>query len=288
VNPETTEPWLRLALLGAQLIVAFGFVWGAGFVYRRALGRIDLAELMFKRDNVAVSVAVVGFYLGTIFGLRGTFDSETTGWSETLGTFAVSGVLIVLLMGLGAWVFQKVLAPRLGGRPAVEASGNVGAALVEAGFHVANGLILGPALLGDSGGWAVGLVTWAVGVAVVVAAALAYPRLARYAVFTEINDRRNVAAGMATAGLLVGVGNTAGAAFGAEFVDWGSSLTHYGVGLVAALMGVASLRWLTDLLLVPGVRLSAEIAGQRIPNVGAGLIEGFAYVAASLLVSPLL
>jgi len=40
-----------------------------------------------------------------------------------------------------------------------------------------------------------------------------------------------------------------------------------------------------DLILVPGVKISDEIVRQEIPNLGAGLIEAFAYIAGSLLIA---
>ncbi|GCL35492.1 hypothetical protein SR1949_05870 [Sphaerospermopsis reniformis] len=49
------------------------------------------------------------------------------------------------------------------------------------------------------------------------------------------------------------------------------------------MLSLVGIRWLADLILVPGVKISDEIVNQEIPNVGAGLIEAFAYIAASFL-----
>ena len=43
-------------------------------------------------------------------------------------------------------------------------------------------------------------------------------------------------------------------------------------------------RLLTDKLLLPGVKLDDELVAQEEPNLGAGLIEAFSYVAAALLI----
>jgi hypothetical protein len=50
------------------------------------------------------------------------------------------------------------------------------------------------------------------------------------------------------------------------------------VALVGFYLGIA------DLILVPGVKISDEIVRQDIPNLGAGIIEAFAYIAASFLI----
>jgi hypothetical protein len=72
-------------------------------------------------------------------------------------------------------------------------------------------------------------------------------------------------------------------AFYPEFTNWLVSFTQYGLILVFCLLSLVGIRWLADLILVPSVKISDEIVNQEIPNVGAGLIEAFAYIAASFL-----
>jgi hypothetical protein len=43
-------------------------------------------------------------------------------------------------------------------------------------------------------------------------------------------------------------------------------------------------RFLADVVLLPGQKLTDEIANQDKPNVGAGFIEAFSYVGASFLI----
>jgi hypothetical protein len=43
-------------------------------------------------------------------------------------------------------------------------------------------------------------------------------------------------------------------------------------------------RWLTDVLLLPGVTIRHEVLEQEVPNVGVGYIEAVFYVGASLLI----
>ncbi len=162
---------------------------------------------------------------------------------------------------------------------------NVGAAAVEAGNHIANGLILSAALAGDSGGWLVALVCWLIGLGVLVLVSIVYPRVAKYDVFGEIQKRNNPAAGVALAGLLIATGNIVRVAFTPEFQNWLVSFTQYGLILVFSLVSLIVIRWVADLILVPGVKISDEIVNQEIPNLGAGLIEAFAYIAASFLIA---
>jgi uncharacterized membrane protein YjfL (UPF0719 family) len=112
-----------------------------------------------------------------------------------------------------------------------------------------------------------------------------YPRVAKYDVFGEIQKRNNPAAGVALAGLLIATGNIVRVAFTPEFQNWLVSFTQYGLILVFCLVSLIVIRWVADLILVPGVKISDEIVHQEIPNLGAGLIEAFAYIAGSFLIA---
>ena len=62
------------------------------------------------------------------------------------------------------------------------------------------------------------------------------------------------------------------------------ALQDFGFELVVGLVLLPVMRTVTDMVLLPGAKLSDEIANQEHPNVGAGFIEAFAYVGASFLI----
>ena len=82
----------------------------------------------------------------------------------------------------------------------------------------------------------------------------------------------------------VGVGNIVRLSAAGDFAGWRESLIDFGLYLLVAALLLPLVRWLTDRVLVPGVRLDDELCQPDRPNVGAGLIEAFSYVAASFLV----
>ncbi|WP_217359324.1 MULTISPECIES: DUF350 domain-containing protein [unclassified Anabaena] len=120
---------------------------------------------------------------------------------------------------------------------------------------------------------------------VLVLVTYVYPLITKYNVFAEIERRNNPAAGVALAGLLIATGNIIIVAFSTEFQNWIFSFTQYSLTLLFCLISLIGIRWLADLILVPGVRFYDEIVNQEIPNVGAGLIETFAYISASFLIA---
>lgn len=146
-------------------------------------------------------------------------------------------------------------------------------------------MILSAALGGQSGTWIVGLACWCVGLSVLVLVSVLYPRITQYNVFREICKRNNPAAGVALAGLLIATGNLVRIAFTPDFQNWTESFTQYLVVLGFCLLALALIRWLADVVLVPGVKISDESVNQATPNLAAGFIEAFAYIAGSFLLA---
>jgi uncharacterized membrane protein YjfL (UPF0719 family) len=268
-----------------ELIVGFILFWVGQLAYQTLFRRIQLNEELFVKDNVAVAIALVGYYLGITLALGGVLGQVSSTWIAKILNLAIYGATAIAFMLISAWICDRLILSRCDCQREVLQERNIGAGFVEAGIHIANGLILYSALAGDSGGWLVGAVCWAIGLGVLVLVGIAYPSVTKYDVFGEITRRNNPAAGVALSGLLIATGNIIKIAFSSDFVDWITSFTDYGLTLLFCLVSLVLVRYLADLILVPGVKISDEIVNQEIPNVGAGLIEALAYIAASFLIS---
>lgn len=285
MNPELVNQWPQIGLVLMEIAIGFGVFWVGQFAYQKIFRRMDLNLELFVRDNPAVAIALVGYYLGIVLALAGVLDKQAATWQDQLLLLVSYGASVILLMLAGAWVGDRLILRRCDCAREVLEEQNVGAASAEAGLQVANGLILSAALGGQSGTWAVGLVCWLVGLAVLILVSRLYPLVAKYNVFGEICKRNNPAAGVALGGLLVATGNIVRVAFTPEFENWTQSFLQYGVLLGICLLALALIRWIADLVLVPGVKISDEIVHQAVPNLGAGLIEAFAYIAGSFLIA---
>ncbi|XGV97477.1 MAG: DUF350 domain-containing protein [Leptolyngbya sp. BL-A-14] len=285
MNPILLNGISRIGLVSTELVVGFGVFWVGQLAYQKLFRRMELNLELFVRDNPAVAIALVGYNFGIIIALAGVLDKGSVAWLDHLIYLASYGAGVILLMLAGAWVGDRLILRRCDCAREVVEEQNVGAASAEAGVHIANGLILSAALGGQSGTWIVGLVCWGVGLSVLVLVSSLYPRMTQYNVFREICKRNNPAAGVALAGLLIGTGNIVRVAFAPDFQNWSESFTQYLVVLGFCLLALALIRWLADLVLVPGVKISDEIVNQAVPNLAAGLIEAFAYVAGSFLLA---
>lgn len=273
------------ALILVELTVGFGVFWLGQLAYRKLFRRMELNLELFVKDNPAVAIALVGYYLGIVIALGGVLGKNLDTWQDKLLNLSSYGATVILFMLAGAWVGDRLILRCFECRQEILEERNTGAAAVEFGNHIANGLILNTALGGESGNWLVGLVCWLIGLGVLVLVSVVYPLVTKYDVFGEIQKRNNPAAGVAFAGLLIATGNIVREAFAPEFQNWLVSFTQYGLLLLFCLASLVVIRWLADLLLVPGVKISDEIARQEVPNLGAGLIEAFAYIAASFLIA---
>ncbi len=269
-----------------QIAIGFLLFWLGQLAYRKLFRRrMGLNLELFVKDNPAVAIALVGYYFGIVIALGGVLDKTLSILPENLLNLASYGCLVILLMLAGAWVGDRLILKHFDCHREIIQERNIGAAFVEAGNHIANGLILNASLGGEGGNLLVGFACWLIGLGVLVLASVVYPRFAKYNVFREIEKRNNPAAGIACAGLLVATGNIVRIAFAPEFQDWVSSFRVYGLNLWFCLALLVAIRWLADLILVPGVKISDEIVNQEVPNLGAGLIEAFAYIAASFLIA---
>ncbi len=277
---------LQWVFITLEIIIGFGVFWVGQFAYQKIYRRrMNLNEELFIKDNPAVAISLVGYYFGIVLALGGVLDKTLTTWQGELQVLTSYGATVILFMLAGAWVGDKLILRCFNSDREILQERNTGAAAVEAGNHIANGLILNAALGGETGTWLVGLVCWIIGLGVLLLVSLAYPKITKYNVFREIEKRNNPAAGVALAGLLIATGNIVRVAFSPEFVDWKTSLSQYVFTLLFCLVSLIAIRWLADLILVPGVKISDEIVNQQIPNLGAGLIEAFAYIGASFLIA---
>jgi uncharacterized membrane protein YjfL (UPF0719 family) len=282
MNEFLSTPIGGYALVLVQVLFGLLFFWLAQLLYQLVFRRIHLNEELFVRDNVSAAVALVGFYLGVLLSFIGSVSGmQASAFPDLL----CRGAAVIVFMLLGAFISERLILRHCDCFREICNHRNLGAGFAEGGAHVANGLLLSSALSGSSGSWPAAVACWIAGMLVLSAAARLYPVIARFDVYREIQTRNNTAAGLALGGFLVGTGNILRISFAGDFYGWQESLPQYAMTLLVCFLLMGLVRWLADLILVPGVTLAHEIAGQSIPNIGAGLIEAFCYIAASFLIA---
>ena len=252
--------------------------WAYDLLHRRFTLRVELVE----KDNLALAVTVAGYYLGLVVVLGGVVSgpASISLLDDVIGLVIYGGLAIVLL-NLSAWVNDRLVFSRFDNEREIVEDRNVGVGVLEGANYVAVGLITAGAMSGE-GGMASGLVFWITGLAALVVAGVLYDRITSYDLHDQI-EANNVAVAFAFGGVLVGFGNVIRLAGEGDFVSWNESLSEFGYYLAVGLVLLPLVRLFADKVLLPGARLADELVQER-PNLGAGVIEGVSYLAASMLI----
>jgi len=267
--------FLYLAVVLALLVIG---KWVYDGLHRRFVLRIELVE----KDNLAVALAVAGYYLGLTIVLGGVVSGPASFsvLDDVIG-LVTFGLLAIVLLNLSAWINDKVVFSRFDNEKEIVEDRNAGMGAVEGGNYIAVGLITAGAMSGE-GGLLPGLVFWVLGLVALIVAGLLYDKITSYDLHDQI-EKDNVAVGVAFAGVLIGFGNIIRLAGEGDFVSWNESLTEFGYYMIVGLILLPLVRLFADKVLLPGASLSDELVKER-PNLGAGVIEAVTYLAASMLI----
>jgi len=264
------------------LLEVFVLLWAARMAYRLVYRRVDLNRELFQSNNHALAVATAGYLLGIVIALGGVLSGPSAGFLLDIRDIAVYGAEAIVLMLVAGFLCERVLLPDLDNSKEVVDKHNMGAAFVEAGMHIANGLIVLAINQGEAPWW-VALVFWALAQLGLLIVGKLYDYATPHSIHAELR-RGNAAVGLAFAGVLVGMGNIISISTAGDFDGWRQSLTYFGTDAAFGLLVLLIVKKIADVILAPGVRLGAEEVEAE-PNMGAGLLEATGYLCGSLLVA---
>ncbi len=267
--------FIYLAVILALLVVG---KWVYDALHRRFVLRTELIE----KDNLAVALAVAGYYLGLVIVLTGVVSGPASFslLDDVIG-LVLFGLLGIVLLNLSGLINDRVVFSRFAIEREIVEERKVGVGVLEGANYVAVGLITAGAMSGE-GGLLSGLVFWIAGLAALIVAGMLYDWMTSYDLHDEI-EKGNLAVAAAVAGVLIGFGNIIRLAGEGDFISWNESLAEFGYYTLVGLVLLPFVRLFADKVLLPGARLSDELL-QAQPNLGAGVIEGVSYLAASMLI----
>ena len=274
----------QLSFMGRSAVYvleAFVLMWIAKFAYTRIYRRVSLKDEIFGRANSALAVSTAGYLLGIVIALGGVLTGPSAGLQADLTSIALFGLQTVVMMLVASFICEKLLLHHFDNTKEVVEDQNLGTAFVEAGLHIANGLIL-LSIQQGAGAWQTGIAFWAIAQVVLLLAGLLYEWTTSHSIHDEL-ERDNAAVGLAFGGVLVGMGNIVSISVGGDFTGWAESLKLFAADVLFGLVALYLIKKLTDLLLAPGVSLAGEQTAET-PRIGAGLLEAFGYVGGSMLI----
>lgn len=238
----------------------------------------SLTELIAERDNAPVAIEMSGFVLAMVLGLLGALHVQGVAWWEQALDLVGTGAIVMLVLLFNDQVISRLVLRGIDCNRAVADDHNMAVAIVRAAGNVATALQVTSALGHDSPLWE-RLIWVVIGQVALVLLSLLYQRLTPYDDVAEVR-RKNIAAALPMAGILLAAGIVVQAALAGEGGGWGADLLSLGIDLVVSAVLVWVLRWAGDKLLLPGSNFHDEIA--RDMNAGAGFIEATTYLSAAL------
>jgi uncharacterized membrane protein YjfL (UPF0719 family) len=270
------------------LLSSFVLFYIGKLVYQLFHPGFNVSEELVEKDNFAFSVAYVGYFIGLLLAIGSAIMGESTDLWIDLMDIGVYGGLAILLLNLSIIINDKLILNKFVVKKEIIEDHNTGTGVVEGAIGVSTGLIILGAIHGEGFGEGGPIVTailyWLLGMALMYVTALVYNLITPYDIHEHI-ERKNIAVGIGFAGALIAIANLIRFALMHDFESWTITLTEVGFDVVIGLIFLPIVRFLTDKILLPGQNLTDEIVNQENPNNGAALVEAFAYVGGSVLIT---
>ncbi|WP_459211101.1 DUF350 domain-containing protein [Aquimarina rhabdastrellae] len=271
-------------------IVLASVIFGIGkIVYQMIHKNIKVNHELVEKDNLAFSFTYIGYFAGLLIVIGAAIVGESYGWIEDLITIGYYSILGVILLNISVWVMNKFLTTAFEIKKEIIDDQNVGTGVIEGGIYIATALILFGAITGESGGgYLHGTITavgyWAIGMVIMIFTSKLYAKFVGYDIHAEI-EKDNIAAGVAITGAIIAISIIIMNALLGDFEDWITTVIEIVIEVLLGLMILPLMRVVADKILLPGQRLTDEIVNQEKPNVGAALIEAFAYIGSAILIT---
>jgi uncharacterized membrane protein YjfL (UPF0719 family) len=266
------------------LLISFILFYIGKIVYQLFNRKINVKDELVFKDNLAFAVAHTGYFIGLLIALGGALLGESHGFMLDAGYMFLYGFVAILLMNLSIIINDKIILRKFSVYDEIVRDQNVGTGVVEGASAVATGLIIMGSLYGEGGGLLTALAYWGIGQILLIITSFVYALIVPYDIHEHI-EKDNVAVGVGVAGALVAIGNLIRFALMHDFESWIITLENVGIDVVIGLLFLPVARWIADKILLPGQNLTDEIINQEKPNVGAAIIEAFAYIGGSVLIT---
>lgn len=287
-NILNNETFITLTESLAYISAAFIIMFIGKIVYGYTHKSIDVKKELVINDNLAFSIAHLGYLIGLLMAVGSAIVGPSNGLLIDLMDIGIYGILGIILLNLSVYINDKVLLRKFSVRKEIIIDRNVGTGVVEGASAVASGLIIFGAVVGESTNIIQGLTTavifWALGQAILILTSYVYNLITSYDIHEHI-EKDNIAVGIGFAGAMIAIANLVRFAIEGEFVGWGNIFSEVGIDVLIGLALLPVIRLITDKILLPGANLTDEIINQEHPNIGASLIEAFAYIGGSVLLT---
>jgi|TARA_B110000046_G_scaffold29038_1_gene30260 uncharacterized membrane protein YjfL (UPF0719 family) len=269
------------------IAVSFLLFFIGKIAYQLFHPRVKVAYELVENDNLAFAFAHVGYFIGLLLSIGSVMLGESEGLVNDLIGIGIYGLLSIVLLNLSLIINDKIILSNFDLKKEIFDDKNVGTGIVEGANAIATGLVVMGAITGEGYG-ELGpivnvLVYWILGQVILFVTSKIYNLMTSYDVHDHI-ERGNIAVAVGYSGAIIAIGNLINNALAHDFDSWMVTVQDVGFNVIVGFAFLPIARFLTDKILLPGQKLTDEIVNQEDPNVGAAIVEAFAYVGGSMLI----
>jgi uncharacterized membrane protein YjfL (UPF0719 family) len=248
---------------------------------------VKVAYELVENDNLAFAFAHVCYFIGLLLSIGSVMLGESDGLVNDLIGIGIYGLLSIVLLNLSLIINDKIILSTFDLRKEIFDDKNVGTGIVEGANAIATGLVVMGAITGEGygeGGPVINvLIYWVLGQVILFVTSKIYNLITSYDIHDYI-EKGNVAVAVGYSGAIIAIGNLINNALAHDFDSWMITFQDIGFNVIVGFAFLPIARFLTDTILLPGQKLTDEIVNQEDPNVGAAIVEAFAYVGGSMLI----
>ena len=249
--------------------------------------KVNIAAQLVEQDNLAFAFAHVGYFTGLLIALGSVLMGESDGLIEDIISIGIYGSLAIILLNLSRIINNKLILSKFDLKYTIIENHNVGSGIIQGANSIAVGLIVLGSISGEGHGFGGPIVTtllyWILGQIILFVTTRIYDLITPYSIQDHI-EKNNVAVAIGFSGAIVAIANLICNALSGDFQNWMTTLEDVTFNITLGFAFLPLARIFCDKLLLPGRNLTDELINQEKPNVGAALIEAFAYTGGSMLI----
>ncbi|MCH2215171.1 MAG: DUF350 domain-containing protein [Flavobacteriales bacterium] len=250
--------------------------------------KIKVIHEVVEVDNVAFSISYVGYYIGILIVIGSSIIGPSKGLKLDFVEILAYGLLGIVLLNISAYINDKIVFRKFSVKKEIIEDKNLGTGVIELSNFIGSGLIIFGAIIGDQGSMESGLVSaimfWAFGQLAFLLVSFIYNKVTPFDIHHEI-ERDNFAAGIGYAGAIIAIANLFRLALSIDYDGFVVTVIEVTIIILVGIILIPISRVVVDKILFPGYNLTDEIVHQEKPNTGAALVEAFAYIGSSVLIS---
>lgn len=242
----------------------------------------SISQELTKKDNLAVSVIMCGYYLAITFIFIGAFVGPSYGLHQDLILVGKYTLIGIILLNISRFINDKIILRKFCNIHHIINEHNTAVGSVQFGSYLATGLIAAGSVTGEGGGIITFIIFFLLGQISLFIFSFIYELLTPYSIHAEL-EKKNTSAGIAFGGTLIALGVIIMNGVSGNFISWKENLITIATMNILAFIFLPIIRLIMDKLVIPSDTLSREIKEDK--NLGAGFLEATIAISFALILN---